>query len=190
MEHFLWVNINGVNHRTAQSKHVTKPFLMILKDFDQIVEIGTFTGAFTHWLSENKLNSCKITSYDINPNYLEINSIQDTKLEICDCFEPESILQIKSILKEPKRTLLLCDGGDKETEFKLFARFLKPGDVIMLHDYSETEEEYEKIKKELDWTTDSESHYKNLERYLPELNLKPFLYDAFKKVLWGSFIKC
>ena len=54
----------------------------------------------------------------------------------------------------------------------------------MLHDYSETEEEYEKIKKELDWTTDSESHYKNLERYLPELNLKPFLYDAFKKVLW------
>ena len=46
------------------------------------------------------------------------------------------------------------------------------------------------VKKELNWTTDSESHYKNLERYLPELNLKPFLYDAFKQVLWGSFIKC
>jgi len=60
MEHFLWVNINGVNYRTAQSKHVTKPFLMILKDFDQIVEIGTFTGAFTYWLSENLLKSSKM----------------------------------------------------------------------------------------------------------------------------------
>ena len=190
MEHFLWVNINGVNHRTAQSKHVTKAFSMILKDFEQIIEIGTFTGAFTYWLYQNKLESCQITSYDINPDYLEVESFGDTRLEICDCFEPESILQIKSILKEPKRTLLLCDGGDKETEFKIFARFLKSGDVIMLHDYCETEEEYEKIKKELNWTTDSESHYKNLERYLPELNLKPFLYDAFKQVLWGSFIKC
>ncbi len=190
MEHFLWVNHNGNNYRTAQSKYVTKPFLMILKDFEQIIEIGTFTGAFTFWLSENKSNSCEITSFDINPDYLQINSIKDTKLMFCDCFEPESIMQIKSILKEPKRTLLLCDGGDKETEFKLFARFLKPKDIIMLHDYSETEAEYDKIKKELDWTTQSESHYRNLERYLPELNLKPFYYDIFKEVLWGSFIKC
>ena len=190
MEHFLWVTIDGINYRTAQSKHIIKPFSMILKDFEQIIEIGTFTGAFTYWLSENKLESCEITSYDINSYNLLINSIKDTKLQISDCFEPETISEIKSLINRPKRTLLLCDGGDKETEFKLFSRFLKSGDVVMLHDYSETSEEYEKIKKELDWPTVSESHYKNLERYLPELNLKPYLYDTFKQVLWGSFIKC
>ena len=190
MEHFLWVTIDGIDYRTAQSKNVIKPFSMILKDFEQIIEIGTFTGAFTYWLSENKLESCEITSYDINSYNLLINSIKDTKLQISDCFEPETISEIKSLINRPKRTLLLCDGGDKETEFKLFARFLKSGDVVMLHDYSETSEEYEKIKKELDWPTVSESHYKNLERYLPELNLKPYLYDTFKQVLWGSFIKC
>ena len=190
VEHFLWVTIDGIDYRTAQSKNVIKPFSMILKDFEQIIEIGTFTGAFTYWLSENKLESCEITSYDINSYNLLINSIKDTKLQISDCFEPETISEIKSLINQPKITLLLCDGGDKETEFKLFSRFLKSGDVVMLHDYSETSEEYEKIKKELDWPTVSESHYKNLERYLPELNLKPYLYDTFKQVLWGSFIKC
>ena len=61
--------------------------------------------------------------------------------------------------------------------------------IKVFHDYEETPEEYEKIKTELDWPTISESHYKNLERYLPELKLRPYLYDEFKQVLWGSFIK-
>ena len=107
-----------------------------------------------------------------------------------DCFDVDVIGEIKSLISQPKKTLLLCDGGDKETEFKLFSRYLKTGDVVMLHDYEETPEDYEKIKTELDWPTISESHYKNLELYLPVLNLRPYLYEEFKQVLWGSFIKC
>ena len=59
----------------------------------------------------------------------------------------------------------------------------------MLHDYEENEYEYEAIIKEIGWTTVSESHYKNLDRYLADLQLKPFMYEEFKRVLWGSFIK-
>ena len=190
MENFLWVTIGDQQFRTAQTKHIPKAFSIILKDFEQIIEIGTFTGAFTYWLSENKSDSCKIISYDNNPDFLQVNNIKDTTLRVADCFDVDVIGEIKSLISQPKKTLLLCDGGDKETEFKLFSRYLKTGDVVMLHDYEETPEEYEKIKTELDWPTISESHYKNLERYLPELKLRPYLYNEFKQVLWGSFIKC
>lgn len=186
MENFLWVSIP---FRSAQSKYVPEIFPIILKDFDQIIEIGTFTGAFTYWLSENKSEHCSIKSYDINGDYRQINNVKDTEFMIGDCFDLSVMNQIVSFLKEPKRTLFLCDGGDKETEFKLYSRYLKPNDVIMLHDYSHNDEEYEKIKREINWPTQSESHYKNLERYLPELKLEPYFYDDFKKVLWGSFIK-
>ena len=54
MENFLWVTIDNQRFRTAQTKYISKAFSIILKDFEQIIEIGTFTGAFTYWLSENK----------------------------------------------------------------------------------------------------------------------------------------
>ena len=119
MENFLWVTIGDQQFRTAQTKHIPKAFSIILKDFEQIIEIGTFTGAFTHWLSENKSDSCKIISYDINPDYLQVNNIKDTTLRVADCFDVDVIGEIKSLINQPKKTLLLCDGGDKETEFKL-----------------------------------------------------------------------
>ena len=46
MENFLWVTIGDQQFRTAQTKHIPKAFSIILKDFEQIIEIGTFTGAF------------------------------------------------------------------------------------------------------------------------------------------------
>ena len=66
MENFLWVTIGNQRFRTAQTKHIPKVFSILLKDFEQIIEIGTFTGAFTYWLSENKSDTCKIISYDNN----------------------------------------------------------------------------------------------------------------------------
>ena len=46
MENFLWVTIGDQQFRTAQTKHIPKAFSIILKDFEQIIEIGTFTGIF------------------------------------------------------------------------------------------------------------------------------------------------
>ena len=97
--------------------------------------------------------------------------------------------ELMNLIKNSGRTLFLCDGGDKELEFRLYSKYLKTNDVIMLHDYSHSEEEYNIIKEKINWPTNSESHYKNIERYLPELNLTTFMYDDFKQVLWGSFIK-
>lgn len=185
MEHFLWVD----NQRSAQSKFVVDHFPKILPEFSTIIELGTFTGVFTKWLSENISNDCKIITYDINPNYREVGELKNTVFRIADILDPQTIFEIKSLIEFGGKVLFLCDGGDKETEFKLYSKFLKHGDVIMLHDYEDTEQEYEEIKNTIGWTTVSESHFKNLDRYLEDLQLVPYMYQDFKQVLWGSFVK-
>ena len=72
---FLWVP-KTTYHRSAQSQFVVDVFPKVLKNFELIIEIGTFTGAFTLWLSENKSDNCKIISYDINPDYCEVNNLK------------------------------------------------------------------------------------------------------------------
>jgi hypothetical protein len=185
MEHFLWVD----NQRSAQSKFVVDHFSKILSDFSTIIELGTFTGVFTKWLSENASPDCNIITYDINPNYREVGELKKTTFRIADILDPSTIFEIKSLIDFGGKVLFLCDGGDKETEFKLYSKFLKHGDVIMLHDYEENHIEYQEIKNKIGWTTVSESHFSSLDRYLDDLELKPFMYENFKQVLWGSFIK-
>ena len=73
---FLWVP-KTTYHRSAQSQFVVDVFPKVLKNFELIIEIGTFTGAFTLWLSENKSDNCKIISYDINPDYCEVSDLKE-----------------------------------------------------------------------------------------------------------------
>ena len=46
-----------------------------------------------------------------------------------------------------------------------------------------------KISSELNWPHPSESNYDAIKTAVFENNLFPFMYDDFKNVLWGSFIK-
>jgi len=48
MDHFLWLE----GQRSAQSKYIVDHFPKILHQFNTIIELGTFTGVFTKWLSE------------------------------------------------------------------------------------------------------------------------------------------
>lgn len=186
MDSFLHIT---KNYRSAQSKYAPDVFSKIIWDFDLIIEIGTFTGAFTDWLSQNSRPDCKIFSYDIREDYREIKKSPKVNFRISDCFDLKTMKEISDLISSNNRVLFLCDGGDKETEFKLYSRYLKNGDVIMIHDFEHNKEDYEKIKNEIGWPTNSESKYENLSRYLDELKLSPYYYEEFKRIMWGSFIK-
>lgn len=180
--------------RTSQSYLAPSIFSKVLIDFDTIIEIGTWTGAFTKWISENVKPECKIISFDINSDYRQYQKndrkIEKTTFVIGDVFSDENIEMIKGLIQNKnKRVLVLCDGGLKEKEFSIFSKFLKFNDVIMLHDYSENEEEYNRISAEINWPTPSESHYENIKNDVINNGLDPYLYKDFKGVLWGSFIK-
>ena len=60
-------------------------------------------------------------------------------LEGCVCyddvFKPEVADEIKTLIQQPGRSILFCDGSDKVHEFRVFAPFLKGNDVIAAHDW-------------------------------------------------------
>jgi len=185
MDPFLWID----GQRSAQSKFIEKPFLEIIKKFETVIEIGTFTGVFTKWISMNVNDKCRIFSYDNNPSYRIVGDLHNVNFRIADFFDLETLGEIKSLISTSGRTLILCDGGDKETEFKIISRFMKDNDVIMLHDYESDPVEYLAISESIGWLTNAESSYSSLRRYLPDLELIPYRYDEFTEVLWGSFVK-
>lgn len=179
-----YLYIDGV--MAGQTPNAVNVFPNIIKDFDTIIEIGTGRGAFTSWLEFNKSSKCKIISYDINSSR---NQFKELKVDfrVQDCFSCTE--DIKNIIVNGGKVLLLCDGGNKEKEFNTFAHFLKLGDVIMAHDYSESKNQYSELQKKLNWKTASETHLHNIQKTIDSLSLKPYYYENFKNVLWASFIR-
>lgn len=180
----------------AQFPGTLETFSKIIKSFDLIIEIGANRGGFTIWLFQNKNNSCKLHSYEIDENILEIQRSHDAYSSVIfdDCFSNESIENIKNLINSNGRTLILCDGGNKINEFNLYSQYLKNNDVIMLHDFSDSPNEQEKwnsIRNKLKGFgfTSPESTYKDIENSVIKNNLQKYMYDDFLQIFWGSFTK-
>lgn len=172
----------------AQTPKIVDVFSPILPLFNTIIEIGFHKGAFTLWLHKNKNEDTKLVAYDIGLGPKEVHDIE-IDFRQGDCFDEKIINEIKELIVNGEKTLVLCDGGHKEREFNLYSQFLKSEDVIMCHDYAHTSEEFSVIAASLNWNCAYESRYDNIEAAVKLNNLEPFKYNEFKNVLWGSFIK-
>jgi hypothetical protein len=172
----------------AQTPQIETPFLEILPDFDLIIEIGFHRGALSQWLYTNKNPQTKLYCYDVVSDEKQINN-ENINFIIGDCFNDEVILSIQNLINESGKSLILCDGGSKNNEFNLYSQFLKSDDVIMCHDYSHSNEDFELVVQQLGWGHISESDYASISNSVTNNNLIPYKYDNFKNVLWGSFIK-
>lgn len=158
-------------------------------DFQSIIEIGTNRGGLTLWLNDNKKSNTKLYSFEIFKHVPLIHSEQiDGELIIDNIFSENSINKIKNILSKGQ-CLILCDGGNKNDEFNLFSKFLKSGDIIMLHDYADDLNEYSKIQEETGWETIHESSLDRIQEAIDKNSLKRYLYELGKKSIWGSFQK-
>jgi len=180
-----FLTINGVI--AAQTPTIVIPFKKILNEFDVIVEIGYNRGAFSKWLFDNKRRDAQLYCYDISDQFREIQD-KNINFIVGDCFSPSILNTIHDQIKIG-RCIILCDGGNKEHEFSVFSNMIKPNDVIMCHDYSHSPELYNTLKNNLNWPSESESHYKNLIPAIIKNNLKKFNYEEFYNVFWGAFIK-
>lgn len=102
---------------------------------DRIIEIGTAGGGLALYFRE--LNpTVPIDTYDIIslPVYAKLNANGITT-HCKNVFGPVTVAELHASIQAPGRALLFCDGGCKVNEFNTFAPSLKPGDVIMAHDY-------------------------------------------------------
>lgn len=163
-----------------------------LSKFDNIVEIGSYNGGLSSYIFDNKKEGASFVSYDIDTT---INSIINEKkrfdidFRIGDCFEEKTYNEIKELIQQPGRTLLICDGGDKTKEFNEFSQYLKKDDIIVLHDYADNESEFFAIRDYWQWPYSYETCYDVIKDSVEKYNLSKFEYSKFNFCLWGSFIK-
>jgi len=175
------------NVQLGQTHKTLEFFSEFIKDFDTILELGFHRGGLSLWLNDHKREDANLYCYDITSEYLQTN--ETVNFIISDLFSEKTIQTIYQIIKKGKRTLVLCDGGDKQKEFEIYSKFLKVNDVIMLHDFCEHGDEYNFFASQVGWPSPAESFYDKIEEFIINSNLKPFNYDKLKSCFWGSFIK-
>lgn len=184
-------------HTAQQNPNTFKVFHKFLNEIrpKRILEIGTGMGGFTMFLRTTSIEvelDLDILTYDINgrqgydslkeynidvrTDNIFLNDYSDVLSEVIDFIQQEGI------------TVILCDGGNKISEFKILSKYLKTGDFIMAHDYAPNEKYYiEHIyKKHWNWF---EIHDSDIEDAVNKYNLNPFMEDEFRTAVWVCKIK-
>lgn len=122
-----------------------------------IIEIGAQQGALTMYLGLWGLRlGVPVHTFEIHSALYEpVKHVLDTLKVGCsgDCFSGEALDTIKKVM-DGKPTYLICDGGDKPKEFKVFAPMLPMGSLISVHDWGiEITEEDISVHKDIGWKT-------------------------------------
>jgi len=179
--------INGI--ALMQTPAVYDVFRELVGEFEQIVEIGFAFGGLSLMLQLIKRPETRLVSFDISRDGLAVPPEYGIDFRIGDCFSQETARDIVGLLAAPKRTLVLCDGGRKDSEFATYSMYLKPNDVIMLHDYAESAEDWAAITARIGWTAAPEVTLAAIAPFVEQHGLQRFRYDEMKAILWGSFMK-
>ena len=184
-------------HTAQQSHNVYQVFYDFISEVKpvRILEIGTALGGFTEFLKiitdELNLNT-KILSYDISerPWYNQmIEKGIDVRVENIFNEDWTGVKQdVADFVQQDGLTIVLCDGGWKIGEFKIFSKLIKDNDFILAHDYSISKEIYElEIKDKIwNWCEITES---DIQESVIENNLKSYNQDKFSQAVWVCKIK-
>jgi 23S rRNA U2552 (ribose-2'-O)-methylase RlmE/FtsJ len=182
-------NFEGIS--ILQHPDINRHFEKIINNFDRIIEIGTYAGGLTLYLYRIKKSNCDLISYDIDASLCQVPKEYGIDIRQGNYFTEEIQKELRELISvTPKRVLLLCDGGYKEWEFNTFSEYLKSNDVIMVHDYAESYEEWHSFTDPIEWPSLPDSSYLMIKDSIEKHSLsKHELYQDFKSVLWGIFIK-
>lgn len=191
-------SLSAFKGHTAQQSHnayeVFYDFISEVKP-KRILEIGAALGGFTEFLKivSDELNlNINILSYDITarPWYNQIiEKGIDVRVENIFNEDWTNVKQdVIDFVQQDGVTIVLCDGGWKIGEFKIFSKLIKDGDYILAHDYSYDKVTYEnEIKNKIwNWCEITES---DIEFSVKENNLKSYQPDKFSKAVWVCKIK-
>jgi predicted O-methyltransferase YrrM len=194
-----WFSYEGIT--TQQHYDVGKFFNQLFNQTkpSRILEIGTAFGGLT-LLLRNILDdlsfSTEIRTYDIDSkHYLQpyIDNGLKIDVRIKNIFNHEyseltELDDISTYVQSEGVTIVLCDGGSKKNEFKILSSLLKPGDIIMAHDYSPNQTYFEENINNKIWNW-LEIQDSDIDESCLTYNLKPYMEDEFRSVVWVCKIK-
>lgn len=181
-----------MGHCAQQTHNAYRVFYDFLEEVkpSRILEIGTALGGFTQFLKISvdnlKLNT-KILTYDIHSRQWYPDLIKNgIDLRVEDIFSENYISckqEVLDFIKSDGVTIVLCDGGNKISEFKLLSKSLKIGDYILAHDYATDREIFETHinKKIWNWIEVTES---DIEDTCKSNGLVDFKKDKFNSAVW------
>jgi len=153
-----------------------------------VIEIGTSKGGLSSLLSACVAQyGGEFNTFDVHKDgdYNQYPLHGNAQFHWMDCFEPEGFEFITSLIEEPGKCFLLCDGGNKPKEFNIFSNFLKVGDVISAHDWID---ETVPGASPLIWGW-LETHSRQLEGSCKEHSLEKFMPEWFDWSAWFVRIK-
>jgi cephalosporin hydroxylase len=184
-------------HTSQQSHNAYQVFYDFISEVKpkRILEIGTALGGFTEFLKilSDELNlNINILSYDISerPWYNQmIEKGIDVRVENIFNQDWSNVKQdVIDFVQQDGITIVLCDGGWKIGEFKIFSKLIKDGDYILAHDYSYDKVTYENEIKNKIWNW-CEITERDIESSVIENNLKSYQPDKFSKAVWVCKVK-
>jgi cephalosporin hydroxylase len=197
-----WYPYKGTT--TLQHEDIATHLKVLFKTIkpSQVLEIGTSYGGLTllvrDLLDEVGLEDADFRSYDVietNRFHLEEAIKNGSKIDfrIKNIFNHQyselvETDEIKELLHRPGPSIIMCDGGSKKNEFRILSPFLKPGDIIMAHDYSPSPEYFEEHISNKVWNW-HEIQDSDIQESVEQYNLEPFMQEEFQKVVWVCKIK-
>lgn len=154
-----------------------------------IVEIGTFHGAFTRLLRDHEISEgTDMATFDIDA--FKMDPVEGVTHHVCDIWKSSSRTLIKDLADRPGRCLVFCDGGNKALEIKTFCSYLKPGDLILGHDYAKDVSVMSNKDIIGNWPPEQyELQFEDIKFALELNNFEPFLENEMQKAMWGCFVK-
>jgi cephalosporin hydroxylase len=107
-----------------------------------VVEIGVEHGGLSVYFLSYSRYSLREMAYlgvDISLGSLDtqVASLEGSNFIELDAWHPATVSYVHTwIQNRPGPALIFCDGGDKPRELRLYAPLLRPGDVLLGHDYN------------------------------------------------------
>jgi len=186
-----------INMNSQQHHNVYEVFYNFLKKNKpkRILEIGTALGGFTKFLKfvSDELNlNIDIRSYDIHSISWYKDMIEkgiDVRIENVFLENYQKVKQeVIDYIQKDGISLVLCDGGNKVGEFNILSNYIKVGDYIMAHDYTDTRESFdEKIRGKIwNWHEISDN---DISDACNRNNLSFYDKEIFDQVVWVCKIK-
>jgi len=157
--------------------------LFCRQDFARIIELGSGAGGLTVFLGlYGYMSDCEVHTFDSKnwmplPTYKLLTFLGVRVYIQRDVLrDPVTTAYVAGLIGGAGRTLLLCDNGNKNREFNLYAPYLKHGDIIMAHDYvaSGKEDRWKASEVNIDLIRDT----------ITEYNLQDYMCYVFEDVAW------
>lgn len=141
MKSALWHQTGGIwpmGVSTSLTWYDIGAIVRIIQEYSirSVVEIGVEHGGLAAFLvAYGQYTGLSYLGIDITLNALH-PAVARSHLSQRDAWSEDAVADVaRWLTSHPAPALIICDGGDKPKELRLYAPLLRPGDVLIGHDY-------------------------------------------------------